>query len=307
MEQDFVLGVNYPWKHYGQDFGTCGWGYRGLAAAPDELERDFSHIRRVFGPGSVVRIFVFADGRSSPEFDPKGEVIGFDQFFFADFDQLLKTASVCQLRLMPVLLDFHWFHRSGIVGGVPLAGHSEIVEDPDKRQSFLSQALEPILVQYGTAREIFCWDLINEPEWVVRWLSLRLPRRGAVSIQSMRGFLLDCSTLIHRLSDQRVTVGSARPQWLHYWTELGLDLYQCHWYTGRIRLRWAGYRAGIHQLGKPCLVGEVPTRNTRLKPAEAIRRAREEGYAGLLFWSYRAKDHASGFPALEQALGVSSQ
>jgi len=294
----FVIGVNYPWRHYGQDFGTCAWGYEGLAGAAEELRRDFQEIRaRLAGRGRpLVRVFIFADGRASPEFDESGHVTGLDDFFFRDFDSLVEAAIQSDLQVMPVLLDFRWCYPQSFMNGVWLGGHSGIITESSQRASFLERALAPLLDRYGEIREIYAWDLINEPEWVMRRLRSRLRmRRIQIDPVAFRAFVRDATTMIHERAKQPVTLGSARPQWLRYWQGLGLDLYQCHWYLASWRLRFAALRAGIRSLDQPCLVGEAPTARTRLSPAGYIDKARREGFGGILFWSFRAQDRASDF------------
>jgi len=293
----FVIGVNYPWRHYGQDFGTSAWGYRGLASAADELRGDFGEIRRrLAGDGKpLVRVFVFADGRSSPEFDASGHVTGFDDFFFRDFEAMMEAARQSDLLVMPVLLDFRWCFPASLVNGVSMAGHRDTITEPEQRASFLERALAPLLDRYGKTPEIFAWDLVNEPEWVLRRVRPRSDASTRVDLDCFRAFVRDCIAMVHQRTTQPVTLGSARPQWLRYWQGLGLDLYQCHWYQASWRLRLAASRAGIRQLDRPCLVGEAPTARTRMSPAGYVEKARREGYSGLLFWSFRAQDRASDF------------
>ncbi len=294
----FVVGVNYPWRHYGLDFGTSAWGYQGLAGSADELRRDFQEIRdRLSGSGKpVTRVFVFADGRASPEFDDTGRVIGLDDSFFRDFDSLVEAAIQSDLQVMPVLLDFRWCYPPSNLNGVCLGGHSDIIRESSRRASFLDLALGPILDRYGRVSEIFAWDLINEPEWVMRWLRTRL-QIGPIRVEpaAFRAFVRDTTLLIHERTRQCVTLGSARPQWLRYWQGLGLDLYQCHWYLASWRLRFAAFRAGVRRLDRPCLVGEAPTARARMSPAAYTEKARREGFSGILFWSFRAQDRASDF------------
>ncbi|RPJ60997.1 MAG: hypothetical protein EHM23_08460 [Acidobacteria bacterium] len=294
----FIIGVNYPWRHYGQDFGTCAWGHRGLASAVDELRRDFEEIRTRLSEGAskpVIRVFVFADGRASPEFDASSLVTGFDDYFFRDFDSLVDTSSRSDLLVMPVLLDFRWCYPRSVVDGVCLGGHSDTIVEAGRRASFLERALAPLLERYAKIPEIFAWDLINEPEWILPRRRPWMRGRVSVDLASFQAFVRDAAAMIHQQATQPVTLGSARPQWLRYWQGLGLDLYQCHWYQASWRLRVAASRVGIHRLDRPCLVGEAPTAGTRVSPADYVEKARREGYSGILFWSYRAEDRASDF------------
>jgi len=91
---DFVVGANYPWRHYGQDFGTSAWGHRGFSSAPLEVQADFEKIRSSFEPCDSGRAGLHICGRAlAPEFNDNGEVIGFDEFFYPDFDAMLEAAT----------------------------------------------------------------------------------------------------------------------------------------------------------------------------------------------------------------------
>jgi hypothetical protein len=256
----------------------------------------------------VLRVFVFADGGASPEFTPAGAIAtpGFDAYFYDDFDTLLQAAQERAIKIIPTLLDFGWCFQKKTVGGVDLYGHSDVIRDPVKRQTFLDYALTPFIQRYANRSEIYCIDIINEPEWVIQEVA---PGDDAdpVLLAQMQEFVLECSDTIHKFSPHLVTVGSARRKWLHYWQGLGLDLYQFHWYENFLvddnqlpdeTFPWLPYS----ELGldKPCFIGEVPTDSklagTTHRPLnEYLQAAQSGGYSGLLAWSYRALDDYSNF------------
>lgn len=260
-----------------------------------ETERDFDDLRCL---SSVIRLFVFADGRASPEFTPSGEVsaTGFDEYFFQDFDTLLGIAGERSLLLIPVLLDFSWCDTRKDVTGVQLGGHSDIIRDVSKRQSFLDNALKPLLQRYATNSQIFAWEVINEPEWAMQEIPKDFQIGDPVTVQQMQDFVKTCADLVHTYSAHKVTVGSARRKWLWYWKGLGLDLFQFHWYEkfldGEV-FPWPP--CSELDLDKPCIVGEVPTANTPRSTQDYLDAARNGDYGGLVVWSYRAKDDYSVF------------
>ncbi len=104
-----------------------------------------------------------------------------------------------------------------------------------------------------------------------------------------------CTNVIHASSQHLVSVGSARRKWVHYWKDLGLDMYQFHWYE-KFLLDEAFPWLPCSDLGldKPCFVGEVPTASGS-RPLKEYILALNGGYNGLLGWSYRAKDSYSDF------------
>ncbi|MBI2838732.1 MAG: hypothetical protein HYX75_10475 [Acidobacteria bacterium] len=295
-----------------------------------EVDEDFDYLARVLSgcQRRVIRVFVFCDGEASPQFGSTGEVTGLDERFFEDFDALISAAQRRNLLLIPVLIDFTWCYRPRMVQGVWLGGHSDLIRNPAKRATYINNALKPLLTRYAHHPQILAWDLINEPEWVMKEvekdteLMLRIPRRPGFSIEpresedrersgdadrvgidpvgisEMQAFVRACASAVHRYDAQKVTVGSARRQWLHYWTGQGLDLYQFHWYDHfepDEPFPWPS--CADLALDKPCFVGEVPSAKTRYTVREYLEAASQGGYQGILGWSFRASDDRSDFCA----------
>jgi hypothetical protein len=263
-----------------------------------EVEHDFEVLQQALGRCSVpaVRVFVFADGRAAPEFSLDGRVTGLDDVFFDDFDALLETAGRFGLQVIPVLLDFSWFDEARIDNGVQLGGRSPIARDPARRQSFLDNALGPLVDRYCGNPQILAWDVINEPEWATKELPDGFQTTDPVALAEMQEFVRLAAGRIHSCPGQQVTVGSARRMWMHHWRGLGLDLYQFHWYehfASAEPFPWQTYaRLG---LDKPALAGEVPTATGLHSASDYLRAAARGNYAGLLLWSYRAGDNASAY------------
>ena len=261
------------------------------------INAQFGHVRGRAGRGlTLARFFVLCDGRAAPTFAPDGSVVGLDELFFRDFDVLVRAAEEQRVWLIPVLLDFGWCAHPSIVSGVQLGGHADVIRDAAKRQQFFDRVLRPLLERYGRHPSIFAWDVCNEPEWVIDETPDAFRQtHDVVSRSEMRAFVQGCAAYVHGLSSTHlVTVGSARRKWLRFWTGCGLDFYQFHWYdhfAPEEPFPWRPY----DELGldRPCLIGEVPTRNTGITPQEFLVAAAAGGYSGLLFWSYGARDTAS--------------
>jgi len=269
-----------------------------------ELEAQLAGARRAAGPGSsLVRFFVFCDGRAAPAFAQDGSVVGLDDVFYRDFDVLLRAASRQGVLLVPVLLDFGWCAHARTVSGVQLGGHADVIRDVAKRQSFLEHALKPLLERYGGHPAIYAWDVCNEPEWIIDGIPGAFRRDHAlVPLDDMRAFVRDCGEYVHRLAPTHlVTVGSARRMWVRLWTGLDLDLYQFHWYdqfSREERFPWGS--CDELALDRPCIIGEVPTASTSFTRQQFIDAAEAGGYSGLLFWSYGARDPFSNLCSLRE-------
>ena len=268
-----------------------------------EIDAQLGYVRRRRRGLSLVRFFIFCDGRAAPTFGPDGSVAGLDDVFLRDFDVLVRAAERQGALLMPVLLDFGWCAHPRMVSGVQLGGHADVLRDPAKRKTFLERALRPLLERYGKHPAIFAWDVCNEPEWMIADNPDAFRgNHDLVSLADVRAFARSCAEYVHRLTPtQRITVGSARRKWVQLWTECDLDLYQFHWYDhfyDEEPFPWRSY----DELGldKPCLIGEVPTENTRFTQQEFLTAAQDGGYSGLLFWSYGARDPYSNLCAIRE-------
>lgn len=262
-----------------------------------EVGAQFDFVRQLTSSDwSLVRFFTFCDGRAAPSFNSGGSVAGLDDVFYRDFDVLVDTAARQRLLLIPVLLDFGWCAQPRVVSDVQLGGHADVIRDAAKRESFFERALRPLLERYADHPAIYAWDICNEPEWVVSENRHAFRQdHDLVALGDMRSFVRGCAEQVHRLTRTHlVTLGSARRKWVGLWTGCDLDVYQFHWYNNlgsEEPFPWRPY----HELGldKPCFIGEVPTRGTRVAREQFLSAAQRGGYSGLLFWSYGGRDAAS--------------
>lgn len=290
----YLLGVNYPWLNYGHDFGTTAWGHDGVSTdtSSKQVDSDFAYLK---SQGvHVVRWFLFGDCRAAPEFDANGKVIDFDKYFYPDLDAALAIAQKHDVYLVLVLFDFHLADKSKNVSGVQLGGRSAVILDPGTRQSFLNNALKPLLQRYGNNRKIIAWEVMNEPEGAMtirggKWVG------ESVSAAAMQSFVKDVVGYIHAYSSHYATLGSASRRWLHHWTSSELDFYQYHYYDKMERQHPLDYPYTNLKLDRPCIVGEFPTKNTKRTMTQYLDTIRKNGYGGALAWSYRARDEASDF------------
>jgi len=288
----FAIGANLPWVGYGTDFGASAWSPSGgLAAdAPRRARLDEAFARLASDGLSIVRLFVLCDARSGLRFDADGLPISLDDAFFDDFDALLASARDHDIRVMPVLLDFHLCNPARIADGVQLGGRSHLVLTGEGRSALVESVVASIARRYGNDDRVTAWDVMNEPEWC---LQLAASRGTPDAFGALQTFLADAVAALRAHAGQPVTIGCAGTWQLDLVRPLGLDFYQIHWYE---KFGWARLAQPVSQfaLDRPVLLGEFSGRTARM--ATLLDTARHAGYCGALVWSVLADDDASGYP-----------
>jgi hypothetical protein len=283
LNEGFVLGVNYPWRAYGHDFGSNAWGHDGVSASSESIRSDLTAVTATNTP--VVRWFLLADGRAGLEFDVQGHPIALQPDFFDDFDAALDLAAEADVWLVPVLLDYLFFADAEFSGGVQMGGHADVATDADARAAFLDGVARPLFASYGAEPRVFAWDLINEPGWLVDgngegWLD------GSVPLEDMQTFATELADVAREEAQQPITLGASGTDALRYWADLPLDLWQFHLY-GEI----LPPRADDLGLPGPVVVGELSSADPGM--LATLDAALSGGYLGAWPWSLGAEDDAS--------------
>jgi hypothetical protein len=328
------LGVNYPWRDYGWDFGDAPSGWRGSRATPRWYDDIDGHLRRLQGLGvTVVRWFVLGDGLSygnaaaAPRldagawtFDPPPLSSAFVEHFSELLDRFaaVNAASAgATLQLLPVLVDFHFC----LPGSMPVSrlaadgtavpdpnwvkgGRAEALTDASRRGRFIDEALRPLLrASQAHAESIYAWELINEPDWITSgWHPHR--RRGPVSEEAMRDFLERGKDAIRR-AGFKPTIGFNSLRTLQR-SGVTADINQFHHYPGgRARLEPHTFDPRF-----PGIIGEFATarddewpelRGTGQSVLGRLRVARTQGYPLVLPWAYLQRDrHGAWSPEVER-------
>ncbi len=205
---EFFLGANLPWITYGCDFGANAWHPGGGVSHPGHRELLANCFRDLSKIGvRLVRWFMLCDGRAGLRFSRFK--VSLDASVFPDVDAALDTAGQFGIRVMFVILDFHWFDPPQVERGVQAAGRGPYLTNRFLRGRMLHNAVRPILRRYGQHPAIHSWDVFNEPEWVIRDVCAWAPE-GASTLRSFRHFVKEVADLVHSETTQPATLGLAR-------------------------------------------------------------------------------------------------
>jgi len=285
----YLYGINYPWLTYGTDFGTGPWGH---LANPNEVETDMATFATQ--GGHMLRWWLWVDGRVDPLFGSNGQVTGFDSTFFADLDTQLQYVANNHIYLDLTLFDTSVLDAAQVVNGAQEGGHAALVTDTTVQQSFLDNALKPLLQHIAASpyRDyVLAYDIMNEPERLLPggWG----PSADFVAVNQMQAFVKNCATYIHNYGGGALaTLGSAATTWMGQ----GLDFYCAHYNAG------PGEPSGLQPpppyaslgLDKPCVVEEFTTADVSFGMSDTAEWSAEwwldtiynQGYAGAIGWAW---------------------
>lgn len=293
-----------PWASFGTDIGKhSDWG---ILYDSIYFENFFQECEN-FGV-NYVRFWLHCDGRGSPEFDSKGFVTGLDSTFFLHLDDVFERAKNHKILIILCL----WSHDILIdrrdVAGDFAGNHKDLIEDENKTDSYLENALIPMVKRYKNQCNLLAFEIINEPEWGIKNILTNLDIEK-VSKEKMQIFVGKIAASIHQHSNKMVTLGSASLKWnsnkkRNFWSdeelknragELAyLDFYSIHYFDWMDQTNDNPFRIDFDfwELDKPCLIGEFPAKNGILNTYEMIQNGFYNGWAGALAWSYAGRDGA---------------
>ncbi len=296
----FFLGVNYPWRNYGQDFGRVGSEHLGISLpeAREAIARDFAEIRDT--GTTVVRWFLFGDGRGG-FLSEKGVPQKPDDMLFADVAAALELARVHQLQLCFSLIDFLWLQEHA--GKRTAHSHEHVLHFAAGREAFLQTVLIPLFREFRGHPALFAWEIANEPEWAIH--QFHAAREAKLKFADFRAYAEEIARAVQEFAEVPVTLGSARLMWVRAWSEVGLDYYQAHFYPAgeaETRRGLAQQLAALAPLDKPLWLGELPARDVsrpHYSLLEALATCRRAGLSGAAVWRWtepqsHGGDHSIG-------------
>ncbi|XP_055895654.1 mannan endo-1,4-beta-mannosidase-like isoform X2 [Biomphalaria glabrata] len=148
----FLSGGNLPWISYAHDFGDGQF-----QSIKNQLEEQLKKLHEA--GGNSLRLWIHVQGETSPAFDSNGMVTGLDTkgTFLDDFKELLRLALQYNIFLFPTLWN----------AGVDQDPHHRLdglLRDSSKLQSYIDNALTPLVKSVNAHPALGGWDIMHEPE-----------------------------------------------------------------------------------------------------------------------------------------------
>jgi len=305
----FLSGTNLAWNDFANDVGPGS--------------TDLNHFRSVFDQmeskgGNIMRLWVHTNGVNTPAWNGS-MVTGPGSGAINDLKNILDEAWDRKVGLMICLWSFDMLRTTN--GGGVNNRSRDILTKTVNRDSYINNALTPMVQQLAGHPAIIAWEIFNEPEGMSKehgWSNITGPIADRVSMANIQKFVNLCAGAIHRADPSaKVTNGAwsfisqtdVGPGNTNYYRDDRLiaaggdpdgtlDFYCVHYYD------WAGTeRSPFHHdashwgLNKPIVVAEFyPDSsgggcvNCGSTPYQNLY---NRGYAGALSWSWTDSNHGS--------------
>jgi hypothetical protein len=296
----FASGMNIAWRNFANDLNEF--------TEDDELFfRDLMDAIKNNG-GNALRWWLHTNGSNSPQVSSSGQVTGVEFENILAMKRVLDIAYEKEVVFSMCLWSFDMLQKGQ---GQDEAAMKLLLEDSANIQSYIDNALIPILDKIGDHPAIFTWEIFNEPEGMSNqfgWTS-----GGKTDMSNVQTFVNMTAGAIHRHTPTALVSNGS---WSfrastdiegnkNYYSDSALvaqggdkdgtlDFYQVHYYSEHAGNEFSPFhRPASHWgLNKPIVIGEFPadTLDRRADPdystSQAYQIAVNHGYAGVMSWAW---------------------
>lgn len=293
----FLNGGNVAWVHFAKDIGP---GKTDL----DTFDEIFEQVHK--NGGNAMRLWLHTNGENTPEWQGS-KVVGPGKGAIEDLRGILDRAAKHDVKLMLCLWSFDMLRKRN--GEKYTDRAYDLLTDSALTQSYIDNALVPMVDKLKGHPGILAWEIFNEPEGMSEEFGWDFNRH--VPMADIQRFINMTAGAIHRRSpDAKVTNGAWSFHSLYkstsdkhsdnYYTDqalisaggdsLGyLDFYTVHYYKwGGTELSPFHHDYSHWNLSKPLVVAEffLPDDTFGVSWDNLYAELYERGYAGALAWQW---------------------
>jgi hypothetical protein len=290
----FFSGSNVAWRSFANDAGRGNTDFDWFQNMINRVSED---------GGNSLRWWLHTNGANNPEFDGDGRVSGLHDSHISDMRRVLDMAEERNVVFCICLWSFDMLRIS--FGDRVTDRARRMLTDESYLQSYIDNALIPMVEALRGHRAILAWEIFNEAEGMSHEHGWDMTHH--VSMADIQRFTNRCAGAIRRADPgTKVTTGC----WsflantdvdghTNYYAderliEAGgdedgyLDFYQVHYYDwGGTAISPFHHPASYWELDKPILIGEFFARETfGVERDELYNNLYENGYAGAWNWTY---------------------
>ncbi|OXA64941.1 mannan endo-1,4-beta-mannosidase [Folsomia candida] len=313
----FLSGTNIAWNSYGYDFGNDNYANSGPI-----LEQWIREI--ALAGGNILRIWLHIEGDDTPLFDSQGNVTGTDRLgnLIRDLETFLDVSAQNNVFVIPVLWNGALMRNTNFVN---------LVLSDEKLQTYIDNALRPMVRQLASKPALAAWEVMNEPEgsaliesnanrcydttiigrWGAGWTGANIPMERFLRFINRQNAAIrqeDPKVLITLGSWSEHSQTDAFSDSVNHYTDSCLigaggeqegtiDFYQMHTYSWEGR--WSDTSpfkipATAYQLTKPIVIGEFSSVCGENEGVDTLwYNAYNSAYQGIWSWQYNAGGHCS--------------
>jgi len=302
----FISGMNIAWNSFANDVGDYDVNIGAFEGYFDQIKS---------AGGNAVRWWLHTDAQRCPKFNENtGAVTGLGTKTISNIQKVLDAAYERGIVVSLTLFSFDLLNdEGGNKTTAQVARNEKFLTVSANLDTYITNALRPMLEAVGNHPAIMCWEVFNEPEgmssdaggWSSRTIEMShiLRFTAKIAAEVHRNTKKMASTGIHEYGKMKTWYSDAKLKTASGTNDPDayLDFYMAHYYPEYIGSSGSPFHnpASFWQMDRPILIGEFPARDwppqgktwlTTMTVKAAYEYAYDNGYAGAMSWSMTEGD-----------------